>query len=42
MGHDLAWANGRIWLVNTLFNGLVTIEGDWSFIPRWQQPFISI
>ena len=29
MGHDLAWANGRLWLVNTLFNGLVTIEGHW-------------
>ncbi len=33
--------NGRLWLVNTLFNGLVTIEGDWSFVPQWQPPFIS-
>jgi hypothetical protein len=41
MGHDLAWANGRLWLVNTLFNGLVTIEGHWSFVPQWQPPFIS-
>jgi uncharacterized protein (TIGR03032 family) len=41
MGHDLAWGNGRLWLVNTLFNGLVTIEGDWSFVPQWQPPFIS-
>jgi uncharacterized protein (TIGR03032 family) len=41
MGHDLAWAGGRLWLVNTLFNGLVTIEGDWSFVPQWQPPFIS-
>jgi uncharacterized protein (TIGR03032 family) len=41
MGHDLAWANGRLWLVNTLFNGLVTIEGQWSFVPQWQPPFIS-
>jgi uncharacterized protein (TIGR03032 family) len=41
MGHDLAWANDRLWLVNTLFNGLVTIEGDWSFVPQWQPPFIS-
>jgi uncharacterized protein (TIGR03032 family) len=41
MGHDLAWGGGRLWLVNTLFNGLVTIEGDWSFVPRWQPPFIS-
>jgi uncharacterized protein (TIGR03032 family) len=41
MGHDLAWGNGRLWLVNTLFNGLVTVEGDWSFVPQWQPPFIS-
>jgi hypothetical protein len=41
MGHDLGWGNGRLWLVNTLFNGLVTIEGHWSFVPQWQPPFIS-
>jgi uncharacterized protein (TIGR03032 family) len=41
MGHDLAWGGDRLWLVNTLFNGLVTIEGDWSFVPQWQPPFIS-
>lgn len=41
MGHDLAWGEGRLWLVNTLFNGLVTIEGTWSFVPQWQPPFIS-
>jgi uncharacterized protein (TIGR03032 family) len=41
MGHDLAWGNGRLWLVNTLFNGLVTIEDTWSFVPQWQPPFIS-
>ena len=42
--HDmafLAWCSERLWLVNTLFNGLVTIEGDWSFVPQWQPPFIS-
>ncbi len=41
MGHDLAWGRERLWLVNTLFNGLVTIEGHWSFVPQWQPPFIS-
>ena len=41
MGHDLAWGGDRLWLVNTLFNGLVTIKGDWSFVPQWQPPFIS-
>lgn len=41
MGHDLAWGNDRLWQANTLFNGLVTIEGDWSFVPQWHPPFIS-
>ncbi len=46
LGHELAWAQdpggeGRLWLVNTLFNGLVTIEPPWSFVPRWKPPFIS-
>ncbi len=41
MGHDLAWANAHLWLVNTLFNGLSTIEGQWSLVPQWQPPFIS-
>ncbi len=41
LGHDLACDGERLWLVNTLFNGLVTIEGSWSFVPRWQPPFIQ-
>jgi uncharacterized protein (TIGR03032 family) len=41
MGHDLAWAGGKLWLVNTLFNGLCTIEMPWSFVPQWRPPFIS-
>ena len=41
MGHDLAWGCERLWLVNTLCNGLVTIKGDWSFVPQWQPPFNS-
>lgn len=41
LGHDLAWDGQRLWLVNTQFNGLVTIETPWSFVPRWLPPFIS-
>ncbi len=41
MGHDLAWCDGRLWVVNTLFNCLCTLEADASFVPRWQPPFIS-
>ena len=38
MGHDLAWCDNRLWLVNTLFNGLATIEGSWSFMPQARRP----
>lgn len=41
LGHDLAWAGGRLWVVNTLFNCLCTLEPDASFQPRWRPPFIS-
>ena len=36
--HDiafLAWCGDRLWLVNTLFNGLVTIEGGWAVGDRY-------
>jgi uncharacterized protein (TIGR03032 family) len=41
MGHDQAWCADQLWLVNTLFNCLATVEAPWSFVPRWQPPFIS-
>ena len=41
MAHDLAWCNGELLLVNTLFNCLATVGGPWSFTPRWRPPFIS-
>jgi len=41
MGHDLAFDGQRLWVVNTLFNCLVTIEGNWSFVPQWKPPFIT-
>jgi len=41
MVHDLAWAGEELWLVNTLFNCLATCSSPWSFVPRWQPPFIA-
>jgi uncharacterized protein (TIGR03032 family) len=41
MGHDLAWCGGSLWIVNTLFNCLCTLEPGASFVPRWRPPFIS-
>jgi uncharacterized protein (TIGR03032 family) len=41
MVHDLVFGDNRLWVVNTLFNCLATIEGNWSFVPQWKPPFIS-
>ena len=40
-GHDLAWGNEGLWIVNTLFSCLSTLHEDYSFVPRWRPPFIS-
>lgn len=40
-GHDLAWGNDGLWVVNTLFSCLCTLHEDYSFVPRWKPRFIS-
>ncbi len=40
-GHDLAWGNDGLWVVNTLFSCLCTLHDDFSFVPRWKPRFIS-
>jgi uncharacterized protein (TIGR03032 family) len=51
--HELAWSSphpqslpprGRgeeLWLVNTAFSYLCTLDSQHSFVPRWRPPFIS-
>jgi uncharacterized protein (TIGR03032 family) len=48
--HEIAWASdvGRIdnpsyelWIVNTRFSCLCTLDPDYSFVPRWRPAFIS-
>jgi len=39
--HDLAWAGTDLWLVNTRFSCLCTLDREHSFVPRWRPPFIS-
>ena len=39
--HEAAWAGDSLWVVNTLFSCLCTIDTEYSFIPRWHPPFIS-
>lgn len=45
-GHELAWGEderGRseLWVVNTLFSCLATLDPAYSFVPRWRPPFIT-
>lgn len=40
-GHDLAFGNEGLWVVNTLFSCLCTLEEDFNFYPRWRPPFVS-
>jgi protein O-GlcNAc transferase len=40
-GHELAWGAEGLWMVNTLFSCLCTLDNSYSFVPRWQPPFIS-
>lgn len=39
--HEIAFAGGELWVVNTRFSALCTIDNDHSFVPRWQPPFIT-
>jgi uncharacterized protein (TIGR03032 family) len=39
--HEIAWANDELWIVNTRFSCLCTLNPDYSFVPRWQPPFIT-
>jgi len=39
--HELTWAEDELWLVNTRFSCLCTLDPTYSFVPRWRPPFIS-
>jgi uncharacterized protein (TIGR03032 family) len=39
--HDVAWAAGELWIVNTRFSCLATLDKNYSFVPRWRPAFIS-
>ena len=40
-GHEMAWGRDGLWVVNTLFSSLCTLDQNFSFVPRWRPPFIS-
>jgi uncharacterized protein (TIGR03032 family) len=39
--HELAWAGNELWLVNTAFGCLCTLDGRHSFVLRWRPPFLT-
>ena len=39
--HQIAWAENELWVVNTKFSCLCTIDQRHSFVPRWQPYFID-
>src|SRR4051812_43332630 len=39
--HELAWAGEELWLVNTAFGCLCTLDDRHSFVPRWRPPFLT-
>jgi uncharacterized protein (TIGR03032 family) len=40
-GHELAWASDELWVVNTRFSCLCTLDDQHSFVPRWKPPFVT-
>ncbi|QEH34975.1 hypothetical protein OJF2_35200 [Aquisphaera giovannonii] len=40
--HEMAWGTGNeLWVVNTRFSCLCTLDGSASFAPRWRPPFVT-
>ena len=40
--HEMAWAgDGELWVVNTRFCTLCTLDGEHSFTPRWRPYFVT-
>jgi uncharacterized protein (TIGR03032 family) len=37
----MAWAGDELWVVNTRFSCLCTLDPDYSFVPRWRPPFVT-
>jgi uncharacterized protein (TIGR03032 family) len=39
--HEMAYADKDLWIVNTRFSCLCTLDSNHSFVPRWRPPFIT-
>jgi uncharacterized protein (TIGR03032 family) len=40
-GHDMAFGDEGLWVVNTLFSSLCTLADGYNFVPRWRPSFVS-
>jgi len=40
-GHEIVWVDGQLWVVNTAFSCLCTLDPEYSFVPQWKPSFIS-
>jgi uncharacterized protein (TIGR03032 family) len=39
--HEVAWAGNELWVVNTRFSCLCTLDPRYSFVPRWRPKFVT-
>jgi uncharacterized protein (TIGR03032 family) len=39
--HDIEWGNAGLWVVNSSFSCLSTVDPAYSFVPQWKPPFID-
>jgi uncharacterized protein (TIGR03032 family) len=39
--HEIAWSGDELWIVNTHFSCLSTLDPSYSFVPRWTPNFIT-
>jgi uncharacterized protein (TIGR03032 family) len=39
--HEIAWVGTELWVVNTRFSCLCTLDPNYSFVPRWRPPFVT-
>jgi len=41
-GHEIALVDDKVWIVNTMFSCLCTLDDDdFTFVPQWRPPFID-
>jgi uncharacterized protein (TIGR03032 family) len=39
--HEIGWAGDELWIVNTRFSCLCTLDRRYSFVPRWRPKFVT-